>query len=247
MKFLKSVLPPLIIVVLLLSSYWISKVLSNIIPDVIAIALFILGISLFLFGKVLSKFANKKSYNESNEIILDNPFLFDLAKLMGSVLMLIGFVGWSFFFSFLNALWDEGGLYMLAAIVIGALVPILFIISGVMNYMKLKNSLHDKIIITENTLYLPIDISSKNYNIYKKDLLELVHLQTWTVTGKNRFRDSYEFVFKLSHGKAISYDPDDLNIGHSEFIESVTEKGWTVKKCHVVHGDNELKEGWESY
>lgn len=223
--------------------YFGSKYISELIPDSVAVVLMILGGAIYLTGWLLTRFTRKKTYTEQSDIVLDNPMLNDIMKLIGSMVVLVGFLCWNTFFLFVNDLWGEGGISVFYAIGC-SFIPFLISLFIFISTLRLKNSLYDKIIISAEQLKLPVDITDEIHVIIKDGIDEITYLQTWKKDHGQYYSASYKLIFKLNDQNEIIYNPEDLGISYDEFLDALNEKDWIVQKRFFHEGTEESGEKW---
>lgn len=220
------------------------KFVSVLIPDIIAKTVLITGAAIYSLAWSATKFSTKKKYGSQNEIILDNPKIYDLSRIIGSMLCLIGLVTWSAFFSFVRGEWNEGGFSMFYAVLIGGIVPLGIVLFMTVNILELRNSLNDKIYISKSRLILPLSVSDDEHIIEKNDFKELVYLQNWTQSHGQYYNDNYKLIFHLNSGEEIVYNPTHLNISFDEFVNALAEREWEHTKKYFHEGTEEGADGW---
>ena len=227
--------------------------LAVLIPWYISLISFSIGCIMYFAGR---HFVNKKNVflKKEDKIILSTPIQADLLIIFGVIIMIISVFTSKLFFS--------GASEDFIIMSISVLFLIIGLVFLVLNFLKLKHSLNDRIEIGEDEFRVD-DTLSGDYKIYKKaDLCEIELLKEFEDTRRSREKlinssnpsyNSNQYKLTLSvklkplddekESTVEKINSEDMNIELSIFVEALQSMNYSIFQRSKYDCSDQLWEG----
>ncbi|MBM3186147.1 MAG: hypothetical protein FJZ67_07590 [Bacteroidetes bacterium] len=227
--------------------------LAVLIPWYISLISFSTGCIMYFFGR---HFVKKKNVfrKKEDKIILSTPIQADLLIIFGVIIMIISAFTSKLFFSTGSEDYIMKGFSVLFLI-----IGVVFI---VLNFLKLKHSLNDRIEICKDEFRFDNPLG-KDYTIYKKnELYEIVLLKEFEDTRGSReklinsgnplyYSNEYKLTLSVKlkpldekkESSAEKLNPEDMRIDLSIFVEALESMDYSIVRRSKYDCSDQLWEG----
>ncbi|MCE2711739.1 MAG: hypothetical protein LW688_04270 [Cryomorphaceae bacterium] len=260
MNALKKILPFVLVIGAILGIiyllWWGLSSLSTLIPWYISLSLFLIGALMFTVGKFFLKKENILKSTDSH-VILSTPIQADLAVIVGAIVMLVGAITSKFFFDISSKTGFEG-FFMLA---ISILVLLIAVTSIVMNLVRLRHSLNDRIEISAEQFRVDSGMSGASETYNRNDIHELELIKEFSDQSSNTQQllsdngsyssDDFKYILRVKlkpsgeqqEISVFNLDTSDINVDVSLFVEALELMSYSIVRRSKLDRSNELWEG----
>jgi hypothetical protein len=227
--------------------------LATLIPWYLSLISFSIGCIMYFVGR---HFVKKKNVFRKNEdkIILSTPIQADLLIIFGVIIMITSAFTSKLFFSI-----GSEDYLMIGFSVLFLLIGLVFLI---LNFLKLKYSLNDRIEICKDEFRFDNTVG-RDYTIFKKaELVEIELLKEYEDTRSNKEKlinigqplyhaDEFSLSLKVKQNSVDNekepllerLDPDDMNIDLSIFVEALESMDYSIVRRSKYDCSDQLWEG----
>jgi len=232
-----------------------------------------LGLVMFLAGKIMLTKKYIYHHDLPNEIRLDSPAYSDYLYTFGIIFLLFGCITFQPLLDFFaDAVFEpfhhkttensipvsrsekrrslETSVYM----AMGFMVVLIIILLTIMRMIsRLKNAVHDKIVIGANTIFLDDPNGDSSLVIDRKSIKQIKYLKTFNDTskkGEEKYSPSNYSLelmirFSASQGKdSVTIDSKGMNIKLDYVIEALQEMNYEVELFSCLESG---KSEWEGH
>lgn len=208
------------------------ELLASVVPVPVSAAFMCFGIIMLIIGKL--RLSKKYVYHkDANEVRLDTPLFSDYAYVFGVITLVLGLVTFQPMVS-VAASGDWEGKLLFAILALFAVYKLFQMV------IRLRNALHDKIIIGKNKIRLDDPMGSSSREIAKEEIMQIKYLKNFERGryGYSSSRFSLKIIFELNakegaESESISVDPTDMNIKLNYLIDALREMNYelTLRSC----------------
>lgn len=214
------------------------ELLASVVPVPVSAAFMCFGIIMLIIGKL--RLSKKYVYHkDANEVRLDTPLFSDYAYVFGVISLVTGLITFQPLISAASSGDWEGKLFF-------ALMALFAVFKLFQMVVRLRNALHDKIIIGKDTIRLDDPMGSSSREIAKGEIMQIKYLKNFE-RGRYGYSSS-NYSLKLfielnakegAEAEKVSIDPTDMNLKLDYLIDALRDMNYEVKLRSCRSGGEE--------
>lgn len=208
------------------------ELLASVVPVPVSAAFMCFGIIMLIIGKL--RLSKKYVYHkDANEVRLDTPLFSDYAYVFGVISLVVGLITFQPIINYATADNWEGKFFF-------GIMAIIAVYTLFQMVIRLRNALHDTIIIGKDKIRLDDPKGSSSREIAKEEIMQIKYLKEFN-SGRYGY-SSANYTLKIfielhakegAEAEKVSIDPTDMNLKLDYLIDALKDMNYelTLRSC----------------